>query len=215
MAPTSAGRSSAMLRCSNGSRARSYSSLAWRVDQLEALVLERTDAAPSEAFSVERLRIGLALAGAAAPHRVAQADAVHRRCGDAGKVENRRQDIDQLCRAGDAPRADSRCTNDERHAHDALVDEDAVIAFAVFSERFSVVGRENDERAIEQVLTLEGRDQPADLRIREEEFRYVRIRDSANDMAPARRRADARRTSVSRERSVRTRRDPARQQRRR
>ncbi len=137
-------RSARMFRCSNGSSRKIVQLRPRPVDELEASAPQREQRRPAVPFRIERFSVGLELGSAAAAHHVDQTGAVDRRQRKAQQIENRRHDVDEPHDVGDAPRRQSRSANDQRHAQHALVEEDAVVHLAVFAERFTVVGRDDD-----------------------------------------------------------------------
>jgi hypothetical protein len=67
-----------------------------------------------------------------------------------------------------------RRADDERHTRHAFVDEEAVRLLAMIAEAFAVVAHDYDDRAIEEVVCVQVRDDAAHLRVGEGNLCIVR-----------------------------------------
>ena len=68
-----------------------------------------------------------------------------------------------------------RRVHDERHAHRALVDEEAVLRFAVLVETLTVIADHHDDGAVEQTARLERLHDAPDLRVGERNLTLIRL----------------------------------------
>ena len=88
---------------------------------------------------------------------------------DAEQFEDRRENVDAADRVADAPRRHRvvRRSNQERHVHGRLVDEEPVRPLAMFAEALAVIAHHHDDGVAREIVLVEVREQPADLRIDE------------------------------------------------
>ena len=111
----------------------------------------------------------------------------HQRCeahaGDARsgrsseQIEDRRHDVHRSDRIGNPAmrRLAERRADDERHAGDGVVDEEAVRSFSVLPKALAVIAHHHDDGSVVQVVRLQGRDEPCDLTVCERDLSVVGV----------------------------------------
>jgi hypothetical protein len=83
------------------------------------------------------------------------------RAREAEPREHGREHVDQHGGLGQRARRDSRAMEEERHAHELLVQRVAVLQQAVLEELLTVVGRDHDQGRVVEAELVEEREQAA------------------------------------------------------
>ena len=119
------------------------------------------------------------------------------------EIEHRRHHVRKPGNIGDSTRGETGDPHDERDAQRALIQEDAMTVFTVLPERLAVIACDDEQRAIQHVMCLEGARHSADLRVEHRQSAQVRARRGTScETAPAVRTGHARRTSESTRRTA-------------
>jgi hypothetical protein len=148
-----------------------------RIDCLEAAVTQRAQGTPTETPGIQRFGIRFEIGDARqAAQRTRQADAVNLGNLEPEQVDHGRHDVGEPNDGVHLTRRDSRGSYDERYPEHALVHEDSVIALAVIAERLAVIGRDDDDRAVQEVATLERVEQAANLRVGKCDLADIRVK---------------------------------------
>jgi hypothetical protein len=153
-----------------------------RLNQLVTTGAQRSKRTPPEPQWVLRLGIRFEFDSLWLPmQHPGKALAVDRTARHAEEIEHRGHDVNESHDVSYPARRHVGGANDERDAQHTLVHEDSVIALAVIAQRLSVIGSHDHYRSIQELPTIEGFQQSADLRVGEGYLGGIGIRVSRSE----------------------------------